>query len=338
MTRPDRLAAIGLFVGTVLTALPAAAHPHVFVDAKTEVVFDTKGNLTAIRHIWQFDEDFSQYATLNLDTNNDGKLDEKELAPLAKVNMDSLKDYDFFTYLLINQKKIAFSQPTEYWLDFHGGRLTLFYTLPLKTPVPINGIANLEVFDPEYFVAFTFVKDNPVTLDGAPKGCQARYQPPHELDTKTMGLLAAVPIDQHDLPPSLFAVASLLANVIIVKCPGTDAADVAADSSVATQAGANAQAAAQTEAAPTGAPQTSEMMLSQVAPATDAPAPPPPAAPPAAPAASANTPVVLDLTKPVAAPAADPTPPPPPPPPPSSGGFLGAIGGWFAGLWHAVFG
>ena len=48
--------------------------------------------------------------------------------------------------------------PTEYWLEFHGGRLTLFYTLPLKRPVAIHGKATLEVFDPEYFVAFSFPK------------------------------------------------------------------------------------------------------------------------------------------------------------------------------------
>jgi ABC-type uncharacterized transport system substrate-binding protein len=215
----NRLAA-ALVAGTLFAASPALAHPHVFVDAKAEIVFDKNGAITAIRHIWQFDPDFTAMATLNLDTNNDGKLSEDELVPLAQTNMDSLKEYGFFTKLLIGGKKTAFTQPTEYWLDFHGDQLTLFYTLPLKTPLLLKGDATLEVFDPEYFVAFTFVKKGAVTLDGAPKGCSAVYHPPHELDAQTMTILSAIPYDQHDLSPALEQAASVLANVIEMKCPG----------------------------------------------------------------------------------------------------------------------
>ena len=110
--------------------------------------------------------------------------------------------------------------PTEYWLEFHGGRLTLFYTLPLKKPVAIHGKATLEVFDPEYFVAFTFPEHKAVTLTDAPPGCKAAYHPPHMLDAKTMAKLSAVPVDQHDLPPELQDAAAGLANLIALDCPG----------------------------------------------------------------------------------------------------------------------
>ena len=88
----------------VAAALPAAAHPHVFVDAKAEIVFDKAGRMTAVRHIWQFDEAFTAFAIQGLDANNDGKLSDAELQPLAKVNVDSLKEYDFFTYLTVGEK------------------------------------------------------------------------------------------------------------------------------------------------------------------------------------------------------------------------------------------
>ena len=110
--------------------------------------------------------------------------------------------------------------PTEYWLEFHGGRLTLFYTLPLKTPVAIHGKATLEVFDPEYFVAFTFPKKKAVTLSDAPAGCTAEYHPPRMLDATTMAKLSAIPVDQHDLPPELQDAAAGLANLISLDCPG----------------------------------------------------------------------------------------------------------------------
>ena len=96
-------AALGGFL-LLAAALPAAAHPHVFVDAKAEIVFDREGRMTAVRHIWQFDEAFTSFAIQGLDADNDGKLSDDELQPLAKVNVDSLKEYGFFTYLTVGQE------------------------------------------------------------------------------------------------------------------------------------------------------------------------------------------------------------------------------------------
>lgn len=202
----------------VIGPAAALAHPHVFVDAREEIVFDPQGRMTAIRHIWQFDEAFTAFAIQGLDANNDGKLSDDELQPLAKVNVDSLKDYAYFTLLKVDGRHVAVDFPSEYWLDFHEGRLTLFYTLPIHKPLVPGKTTTLEVFDPEYFVAFDFVKDHAITLTGAPANCKASYRPPHELDDKTMAMLAAIPADQHDLPEDLADAASSLASLIAVKC------------------------------------------------------------------------------------------------------------------------
>src|SRR5262249_37748969 len=151
-----------------------------------EVVFNETGRVMAIRQIWQFDEAFTQYAIQGLDTNNDGKLSDAELKPLADVNVKSLKEFEFFTYLTSGRDSAKFLPPKEYWLEFPGGRLTLFYTLPLEKPMITGKHAMLEIFDPEYFVAFTFLKTDPITLVNAPKGCSSVYKPPRELDATTM--------------------------------------------------------------------------------------------------------------------------------------------------------
>ena len=205
-------------IGACLAAAPAVAHPHVFVDARAEIVFDPAGEITAVRHIWQFDEAFSAFAMQGLDKDGDGKLSDAELQPLAKVNVESLQEYDFFTILSVGKTREVMVPPKEYWLQLHGPRLTLFYTLPLKKPVKVSGKATLEVFDPEYFVAFTFPKDGPVKLNGAPAGCTAAYHPPKELDAQTMATMAAIPKDQ-DMSPALIDAAAGLANVISVSCP-----------------------------------------------------------------------------------------------------------------------
>jgi ABC-type uncharacterized transport system substrate-binding protein len=206
-------------VASLATATLAEAHPHVFVDARSEIVFDSEGRISAVRQIWQFDEAFTAYAIQGLDADEDGELTDAELAPLAKVNVDSLQEFDFFTFLAVDKQSYSFAPPDEYWLEFYGGRLTLFYTLPLETPAAVGSKTTLEVFDPEYFVAFAFVEDGPANLVDAPAGCQAVYRPPKELDDATSMLLATIPASQRDLPPELEELTAGLTNQITVTCP-----------------------------------------------------------------------------------------------------------------------
>ena len=289
----------------VAGAVPASAHPHVFVDARAEIVFDKAGAITAVRHIWQFDEAFTAFAIQGLDANNDGKLSDAELAPLAKVNVDSLKEYGFFTWLRQGRKSFPFVPPTEYWLEFHSGRLTLFYTLPLKAPVAIKGKATLEVFDPEYFVAFTFPEHKAVTLTNAPAGCTAQYKPPHILDAQTMAMLSAIPADQHDLPSELQDAAAGLANLIALDCPGapgssgTEPPTAQAAPLDAVMAGADSKPSADVPAPP-------------AAPAAEAPPPGTPNAATAAPPAQPAPPTLVIASNDGASVSSLPAAPPPP--------------------------
>jgi ABC-type uncharacterized transport system substrate-binding protein len=175
--------------------------------------------MKSVRQVWRFDPAFSSYAIQGLDADGDGTYSDEELKPLAKINVESLKEFDFFTYLTVGDNELDFVEPQEYWLELHGDQLTLFYNLPLKEPIAVGPQTTLEVFDPEYFVAFNFVKDGPVTLGSAPAGCSAVYHPPRELDDQTMALLGALPQDQRELPAELSGAAADLANVAEIKCP-----------------------------------------------------------------------------------------------------------------------
>ena len=198
---------------------PAAAHPHVFVDAKAEIVFDGQGRMTAVRNIWRFDPAYSAFASQGLDKDGDGKLSHAELAPLAKINVDSLKDYSFFTRLSVGGHVLKLKFPDHYFLRSADRQLTLYFELPLEAPARADAKAMLEVYDPEYFVAFTFVKKDPIVLEHAPAGCHAEYHPPHPLDASVMMRLSEIPASQHDLPPALRDAAVGLANLISVECP-----------------------------------------------------------------------------------------------------------------------
>ena len=218
MTRSSHRCAVIVSATLAVAATQASAHPHVWVDAKAEIVFDGAGRISALRHIWQFDEGFTAFAVEGLDTDGDGQLSPAELDPLAKVNVDSLAEFGFFTFLGVGDEDEAFTPPQEYWLDFHGGRLTLFYTLPLAAPLTVAGEATVQVYDPEFFVDFQFVPDNPVALVDAPAECEAVYTPPGEIDVQTLVMLSQIPADQRELPPELRQATSVLANAITITC------------------------------------------------------------------------------------------------------------------------
>ena len=50
-------------VGALWLALmvPAAAHPHVWIDMTVSSVFDEDGQLSGFRHVWAFDEFYTVF-------------------------------------------------------------------------------------------------------------------------------------------------------------------------------------------------------------------------------------------------------------------------------------
>lgn len=197
----------------------AKAHPHVFVEARSEIIFDEAGRVTGVRHSWRFDEAFTAFAIQGLDQNGDNELTTEELQPLAKVNVESLKEFDYFTYLFQGDDALTFKEPEEYWLDFYDGRLTLFFTLPMEKPVISDGgVFTLEVYDPTYFVAYEMTSDTPFALADAPAGCTLEFTPPPELDTGTATALAQIPSSQRDIPDEFQSVTETLSNTATVTC------------------------------------------------------------------------------------------------------------------------
>lgn len=95
---------------------PAYAHPHVWVSVETTVQAE-RGAFTGLRQRWTFDEFYSSMAIEGLDTNKDGVLDRQELAELAKVNMEGLKEFAYFTFAQLAGQKLGFSEPADVTLE-----------------------------------------------------------------------------------------------------------------------------------------------------------------------------------------------------------------------------
>ena len=208
----------------VLLAFPvsfstgASAHPHVLVDAASEIVFDEKGRIVAVRHHWRFDEAFSAFAVQGLDSDGDGTYTREELAPLAQINVESLSEFEFFTFLSAGDYEAGFSDPRDYWLETDNRFLTLHFTLPVSRALASTGPVTLEVFDPEYFVAFSLPSKEAVRLTNAPQGCSLSVNLARELDAQSQAVLAEIGPEQRELPPELKGLTEGLDNSAVVTC------------------------------------------------------------------------------------------------------------------------
>jgi ABC-type uncharacterized transport system substrate-binding protein len=170
------LRACGLLLSSaVLTLLPvstpAHAHPHVWVTVASEIVYGPNGIVNGVRHHWTFDDMFSAFATQGLDTDKDGKLSREELAGLAEVNVTSLKEFDFFTHAKGDGRKVALSDPKDYWLEHTNNLLTLHFTLPVKNPAQLKAF-EIDIYDATYFVDFALREKDAVKLVDAPATCK----------------------------------------------------------------------------------------------------------------------------------------------------------------------
>jgi ABC-type uncharacterized transport system substrate-binding protein len=158
----------------------AIAHPHVWVTATATVLYD-HNTITGLEQAWTFDEFYTQQAIEGLDKNGDGKYDRQELQELAQVNIDGLKEFNYFTVAKLGAEDLKFKPPVDYWLEYNDKKiLTLHFTLPLEKPVPVGAADfSFSIADPSYFIAFDLAKEHPVKLGhGAPPGCTALINDP----------------------------------------------------------------------------------------------------------------------------------------------------------------
>src|SRR5260370_3434406 len=163
-----RLLNLLLLVGALALGTGAAqAHPHVWIPATSELIYAPDGSITGVRHAWTFDDMFSTYALQGLETKTKGVYSREELAPLAQTNVESLKEFAFFTFAKADGKKEKFQEPVDYFLEYKDAALTMHVNFQLSTPVNAKELA-LEVFDPSYFIDFQLDDKNPIKLVGAP--------------------------------------------------------------------------------------------------------------------------------------------------------------------------
>ena len=209
-----RGALCGLFLGLFGTS--AHAHPHVWVEAREQILFDKAGLLTGIHNDWVFDDMYSAFAVQGLE--HGGKpASAADLAPLAKTNVESLAEFAYFTYAKVNGRLLKFGAPVDYALEERPDkRVVLHFTLPLLQPTRTGRFMSLQIYDPTYFVDFELAAQDPVQFADAPSGCSKTVLGANPLVVQD-GKEMAKAFDTGLAPSDDFAVK--MASRVIVACP-----------------------------------------------------------------------------------------------------------------------
>jgi len=217
LRRDDGLRVLFGLLALIFAALaapsPASAHPHVWITAKSQLIYAPDGSVSGIRHAWTFDDMFSTYALQGIEPKVKGSYSREELAPLAQTNVESLKEFGFFTFARADGTKERFLEPVDYFLEFKDSLLTLHFTLPAKTPFKAKQLV-LEVFDRAFFIDFKYAEQDPVKLVGAPADCKMQFQRPND------GTASAQKLgEQNFLGGEGGNFGMMFANKITVDCP-----------------------------------------------------------------------------------------------------------------------
>lgn len=156
----------------MLAPAAATAHPHVFADARLEVVASADGTIQELHNVWRFDDVFSSQVLLDFDKNTNLVLDQDELEEIGKTVRNSLEEFGYYTTLTLDGKSVAVAKPDVINVDFKDGQLLMFFAVKPASPMPLKGKLTFGVYDPTLYASIDFPSDQDLVLMGDFKACK----------------------------------------------------------------------------------------------------------------------------------------------------------------------
>ena len=155
----------------------ACAHPHSFIDMKTEII-SRNNYLSGFKMIWTMDEITS--ADVFYD-DAQAKPDSVAWKKLAAQVMANVLGQHYFTEVYRDGRPVKFDDmPAEYHLYRNGQKAVLMFVLPLAHPPLLAGSPfTFSTYDPTYFVDMTYHDESAITLPAAlSTGCKLNLMTP----------------------------------------------------------------------------------------------------------------------------------------------------------------
>ena len=202
----------------LVSAAPALAHPHVFIDGGIDFVFEDSGVLQALEVTWLYDEFETLYilSSYGLSLNRNGGLDEADRLELVRLRSDWPEDFDGSAHLKVDGQGVAMEWPTALDARLVEGRLELTFTRQLAAPLQVRG-RDVEVafYESTYFFDFTLT--NAPKLAGNAGDCVTDVIP-FNPDLQLAALQATLAKLSREETPETENVGALFADWIVLTC------------------------------------------------------------------------------------------------------------------------
>jgi ABC-type uncharacterized transport system substrate-binding protein len=198
----------------LLMSATSSAHPHSFIDMKTELLANGE-TLTGLKMSWTMDEITS--ADLLYDA-GDAKPGSEAWKKLAAEVMANVLGQHYFSEVWHNGQRVKFlNLPTSYGLSRSGNKAVLEFILPLAEPPPFAGQRfEILTFDPTYFVDMTYENAGALSL---PKDLQARCQLALQTPKPDDNLKQyALSLDKADAPPEQMDLGRQFTQKVTLTC------------------------------------------------------------------------------------------------------------------------
>jgi tRNA threonylcarbamoyladenosine biosynthesis protein TsaE len=171
----------------VFASAPAAAHPHVWIDAAVVPVFDAARRFVAVHEKWTLDQPYTESVLPELDVSRDGVIEPNELADARRTALWWMVN-TYFTRITIGGRAVAAGPPADFAARLPFDRLIVEFTLPLVTPQPVEGGAGIDLYDPDNYFAIQFA-DPAIYPSLLPAACTAGPRREPNLDPTAVMIL-----------------------------------------------------------------------------------------------------------------------------------------------------
>mgnify|MGYP000675210907 CR=1 FL=1 len=158
------LVLIAIFLGFSHYSL---AHPHSWVNLKSEFTLDEQGRLTALTQHWEFDQYYSMMTIADMISEHGDQ--QKGLLILGKSMAKNLNRYNYFSELKVNNMLIKLPFPSSFKLETKLSdeqdilTFSMHFELPHPRPIKKKPVS-FRVFDPTYYVDMRHYKASQVII------------------------------------------------------------------------------------------------------------------------------------------------------------------------------
>lgn len=151
--RARRIAGLLVLLGLFLVPVSVFAHPVILITFRMEFKFNSRG-LEGFWETWQFDAPHSaqilQMFSLRPEPN--GEISPSQLPTLKRGFFDDLKDYNYFTSIVVDGKERPAKTVSNFSASYVEGHMIYHFFVPLELPATGDQQElDVTIWDPTYY-------------------------------------------------------------------------------------------------------------------------------------------------------------------------------------------